>query len=96
MPVDTGFLRASFRASYNGLPKGLAAPARRGRKKRWSAESTVITRIAGLQPDQTIFLGWTAAYARFMEARYSFREGGVEQWQEIVERNARRARAEIK
>lgn len=58
MPVDTRFLRGSLVASLTGLPDEQSQPV----------ELVLLdTRIG-----DTIWIGWTANYARAMEARYAF------------------------
>lgn len=94
MPVDTGNLRNSFVSSLNGQG-GLTG-----------AVSYELT-IAGAKIGDTIFGGWTAAYARRIEYGFTgtdslgraFNQNGrgfvrhaAEQWQDIVDRNARRLR----
>ena len=78
LPVDTGFLRASIRAALNRTPSG-GSESVAGALARWS-------------PGDSITVGWTALYARFMEYRYGFKRGAVELWSRIVERNADEAR----
>ena len=81
MPVDTGFLRNSLVASLNGSTVGGGADA-------------YVMAIAGMDLGDTIFAGWTANYARFMEygtsktpANY-YMLSAAQQWQAIVARNA--------
>jgi HK97 gp10 family phage protein len=81
MPVDTGFLRNSMVASLNGSTVGGGADA-------------YVLAVAGMDLGDTVFAGWTANYARFMEygtsktpANY-FMLSAAQQWQAIVARNA--------
>lgn len=86
MPVDTGFLRNSLVAGLNGSTS-LSGP---------DAYSLA---IAGAEAGDTIFFGWTAAYARYVEYGTQGRAGrffmlnAAQQWQAIVARNAEKARA---
>lgn len=81
MPVDTGFLRNSLIASLNGSTVGGGADA-------------YVLAVAGAELGDTIFAGWTASYARFMEYGTSktpanfFMLSAAQQWGAIVERNA--------
>lgn len=81
MPVDTGFLRNSLIATLNGSAVGGGADA-------------YTLAIAGAELGDTIFAGWTANYARFMEYGTSKATGNfymlnaAQQWQAIVARNA--------
>lgn len=81
MPVDTGFLRNSLIASLNGSTVGGGADA-------------YVLAVAGAELGDTIFAGWTANYARFMEYGTSktpanfFMLSAAQQWQAIVARNA--------
>jgi len=81
MPVDTGFLRNSLIASLNGSTVGGGADA-------------YVMAVAGAEIGDTIFAGWTANYARFMEYGTSktpanfYMLNAAQQWQAIVARNA--------
>jgi hypothetical protein len=81
MPVDTGFLRNSLVAELNGSAVGGGADA-------------YTLAVAGAEIGDTIFAGWTADYARFMEYGTSRVAGSfymlnaAQQWQAIVARNA--------
>ena len=75
MPVDTGFLRNSIRASTSGMPS--------------SSSDAVATGILRWKPEsQLLYIGWAANYAPYMERRYAFMRLAAQQWQEIVNRNA--------
>lgn len=81
MPVDTGFLRNSLIAQLNGATVSGGADA-------------YTLAIAGAESGDTIFAGWTANYARYMEYGTSRTPGNfymlsaAQQWQAIVKRNA--------
>ena len=77
MPVDTGFLVNSIRASTASMPS--------------SASDQVTVAIIRWRPvDQPLYIGWTANYAPYMEHRYAFMRLAAQQWQDIVDRNARK------
>ena len=79
MPVDTGFLRGSLSGNIGSMP---------------DATQSVAAALAQWEPDKTVYAGWTANYARYMEARYGFLRGAAEQWGAIVRHNVEKA-AEI-
>ncbi len=87
MPVDTGFLRNSLVAGLNGSTS-LAGP------------DAYVLAVAGANLDDSIFAGWTANYARFVEYGSSRRPGrffalkAAQQWQAIVAENAARVAAQ--
>lgn len=95
LPVDTGFLRNSFVAGLNGST-GLTGP------------DAYVAAIAGMELGDSVFGGWTAAYARRMEYGFvgtdslgrAYNQTGnffvlnaVQQWQAIVAANVQRAKA---
>ena len=80
MPVDTGFLVNSIRASTSGMPS--------------SSSDAVATGILRWKPEsQLIYIGWSAQYAPYMERRYAFMRLAAQQWQSIVDSNARKLRS---
>lgn len=72
MPVDTGYLRNSLAASASGMPATGAAPPQ------------VV--LLSLQAGATIYVGWTANYAIYMEYRYGFARLAAQNWDSIVAR----------
>ena len=56
-------------------------------------EGAIEAVIIGASITDTIYLGFTASYARPREYRDGFVEGAVQQWQQIVTRNAGRSLA---
>jgi hypothetical protein len=85
MPVDTNFLRASGQASLTGWPSG---PSRQDESPGQFDYSIT---IAGARIGQTIYFGWTAEYARYMEQRYSFMRSAAQNWGSIVNAVTREA-----
>lgn len=81
MPIDTGFLRASFSASFSGMPTG---PGHGGNATYRYDDANVTMVLAGMQLGQTIYAGWTAQYAPIMELRYGFARSAAQQWPQIV------------
>jgi hypothetical protein len=87
MPVDDGFLRASGQASLTGWPSGPSRP-----EDGLGSMDYAIT-IAGARIGQTVYFGWTAEYAPFMEQRYGFIRSAAQYWQSIVSGVVREAMA---
>lgn len=87
MPVDTGFLRASGQASLTGWPSG---PSRQD--EGMGAFDYTVT-IAGARLGTTIYWGWTAEYAPYMEERYAFARSAAQNWNGIVSAVVREAMA---
>lgn len=90
VPVITGFLWSSAAAAINSRPVGHV----RGDKKQTYTynASEVEDVIARLQIGDTFYFGWTAEYARLMEARNGFLEGALMKWQSFVDRAVSRLR----
>jgi hypothetical protein len=93
MRVDTGFLRNSIRGAVGTLPSG---PSERGGASNSGALEDVTLVIAGADIGETIYVGWTANYARPREYRDGFLAAAAQKWPEFVDKNAARARREIK
>lgn len=85
LPIDTGFLRASGQASLAGLPYG---PSQQG-EAMGQFDYTFV--IAQMQLGNTLWFGWTANYAIFMEFKYGFMRLAAQNWQSIVNQVAREA-----
>jgi len=79
MPVVTNNLRGSISAAIGSMPRGGGVAAT---LIRWSP-------IKG----ETLYVGWTANYARAMEYRYGFMRGAVERWDEFVKKAAKLAQS---
>lgn len=93
LPVDTGFLRASQSADIGQMPSGPARgdPGKRYRTGELVGKPVTVV-IAEWKPGEAVFIGWTAAYARFMEYRYGFMQAAAEKWPGIVLGVARKLR----
>jgi hypothetical protein len=92
MPVDSGFLRASMVAQVGSMPAG---PTHGGTSTYRYDEGTVVMTIAGMKLGDTLYAGWTAEYARWMEVRYGFARSAAQQWQGIVNQVTEEARARV-
>lgn len=93
MPVDTGFLRASVRASLSAMPT--IDKGSRGADISVSYDSSpVVMTIARAKLGQTIYVGYTASYAPYQENSRGFVRLAAAQWQSIVRAVVRDAKAE--
>lgn len=100
MRVDTGFLRASARASLNGMPSG--------RSKKNAAEEAATGKRAGqfdtfngqainavlldMKLGDTFSFGWVAEYALTRERYDGFRDTVLQNFQQYVNSNADKIR----
>ena len=82
LPVDTGFLRSSFSVDYGSMPSGPAQNP--GKKNHTFDNSSIALRLTGFTPGETIYAGWTAEYAVYMEVRYAFQRRAAQNWSVIV------------
>lgn len=88
-PVDTGYLRASIRASTTSMPPINPAGRPTGTSYPYNAGEVVLV-ITGAQLGQTIYAGWTANYAIYVEMGTSrtpprgFVARAAQQWQATV------------
>ena len=94
MRIDTGFLRASGQASFDGLPTGPAIGS--DDKKYTYSEADTFVQLGKLQPGVDFFFGWSASYARFREAYDGFLEGAVQKWPQTVAKVTAEIKARIK
>lgn len=92
MRIDTGFLRASGQLSLSGTPSGPVRPERHEPGSYPYQPAVAELALAGATVGSTIYFGWTAAYAKYREAYDGFLYAAVQNWQQIVNRNARRIR----
>lgn len=90
LPVDTGFLRASMAVSFNGMPTGPSSGE--GAAYQFDDRAVTLT-LAGAEVGKTIYAGWTATHAPFMEEKYGFMRSAAMNWQIIVDDVAREAKA---
>jgi hypothetical protein len=86
MPVDTGFLRATGDAALNKLPSGETLPTGEGAYK-WSPTASLII-INQAKLGDSVYFGWAANYAQYMERRYGFARLAAQNWNQIVKRAA--------
>lgn len=95
MPVDTGFLRFSGKASLNVPPTGPI----RGRHRLGKENGTIYpSDISGSVKNNLIkmkfgdafYYGWSAIYASIQEFRYGFLVSACAKWKAFVNYNIRR------
>jgi hypothetical protein len=67
IPVDTGFARASIRASKESMPPiDLTFRGVKGQSYPYNSGEVVLV-IAGASLEDTIYIGWTANYVTYLE-----------------------------
>ena len=94
MRVKTGFLRASMQASTTEMPKmdPTARPPEGTKDNAFSFNrNSVSAVIIGASHNDTIYLGFTAAYAAYREVWDGFIEKERLKWPQTVESNSRKA-----
>lgn len=96
MRVKTGFLRSSGIASLNGMPSG---PSRGeltdDNSYQYDANLTSLT-INEMEIGSTIHFGWTAHYAKYRELHDGFLETALQDWPQIVAKNAEKIKKKSK
>jgi hypothetical protein len=94
MRVDTGFLRASGSMSLTGMPSGPSLKPKDAKKDQYGFNAN-LSGLAEARIGATVFVGWTANYAKFRELKDGFLETALQNWQQIVDKNVARLRARI-
>ncbi len=90
IPVDTGFARASIRASLSAMPPIDPNFTNKARQTASYDPGEISLVIAGAKIGQTIHIGWTANYAIYLEygsskkAPAGFVRISAEEWPRIV------------
>ncbi len=101
IPVDTGFARASARASLESMPP--IDPAAHGKADQsYSFDyGTIVLIINEAELGQTIYIGWTANYVQYLEWGHSqqapngFIGVSVLEWPQIVASEIEKAKASV-
>lgn len=98
MRVDTGFLRASGRISFTGMPSG---PQRGDKNAKPGAypdnTDATILQIGEFKPGgPALFFGWTANYAKYREAYDGFLSAAIQNFQTYFAKNVERVKRQIK
>ena len=96
MRIDTGFLRASIQAGLGQMPSG--PTTNEGNQtyaegQQVAGEPVSVTLLRWNMQD-TLFVGWTANYARAREAQDGFLRGAVELWDQTVDAAAKKVRTQ--
>ena len=87
MPLDTSFLVNSGQASIDVLPIGPDVRPKNYVQQDWNPSETVTT-INRVKLGDTLYFGWTANYARYMENRFKFMRSAAQLWPEHVSKRA--------
>lgn len=93
MRVDTGFLRNSGTAALNRLPSGPSENTGQ-QQPEWDAAALAAV-ISRADTDDEVVFGWTANYARVREAQDGFMRLAVQNWDQIVQREARNVKRRV-
>ncbi len=89
MPVDTGFLRASVRVNTDGFRPATLTPPSEASKFTYNPAAAVLA-ILGAEIGDTVFMSYTANYARPVHYGSGDREGrqwvtmAAQRWPQIV------------
>ena len=89
LPVATGFLRSTGDSAINALPVGETDPKDKNGVYQWGGDAALAV-INRAKLGDTIFFGWSANYAKYMEARYGFMRLAAQNWDQIVQTNAKK------
>ena len=92
MPIDTGFLTNSMMAKIGSLPSGASVKPENYNRMEWDSGPVTLV-INSMGAGDTIFIGWTAEYARFMENRFGFMRSASQRWPEFVDESVMQLRA---
>lgn len=96
MHVDTGFLRASARASTEGFPSGPDIRPKDAKPNSFPYDGEAINAVLiKMKLGETFYFGWTANYADKREGHPfndGFLETAVQNWQQFVNSNSEKYR----
>ena len=87
MRVDSSFLRNSFSADINKTPSG------NGETPYTSGPISIVVNRAKI--GDTVVFGWSANYAIYVEARFSFLRSAAQNWQQIVIKAAQKVKTRV-
>ena len=91
MRVDTGFLRASGRASLEGMPSGNGVrPADAARGSINYDGSAIQATLLKMKLGDTFYFGWVANYAEVREIYDGFLITSTQNWQSFVNKRSER------
>jgi hypothetical protein len=93
LPVDTRFLAASQVAGLNQMPSG---PTENESGRQYGEDDRIgmSPAVAALRwkPGDTLYVAWSAKYARYQEAISGFVRGAAEKWPQIVKDAVRKVK----
>lgn len=89
IPVDTGFMRNSGMASLNTMPSGEAMKPKDYAGGSWNQDDAALI-ISRAQLGDRVIFGYVANYSIYMERRYGWVRLAAQNWNSIVQRNAKR------
>lgn len=101
IPVDTGFARASIRASLSSMPPLEPLSINKGHTRVAYDPGEVTLTIASAPLGSTLFIGYTASYAGILESGSSsqapsgFVRIAAEQWQATVSEVVAEAKSRV-
>lgn len=96
MPVKTGFLRSSLRGSTETMPKVGDATATPAEGMFYAPDFGEIgLTIAGAKLGDTLYLGFTANYAPYVNAKRQFIDLAAQRWPQIVTESCQAAQARV-
>ena len=87
MPLDTSFLVNSGQANIGSLPIGPDVKPKGYALQDWNPAETTTT-INRVKLGDTLYFGWTANYARYMENRFKFMRSAAQLWPDHVNKRA--------
>jgi hypothetical protein len=90
MPVDTSNLINSLHGNVGSLPRGSTD----GNASFQSGN--IALAINKWNAGEALYLGWTAEYAKHMEARYAFMKLAAQNWDSTVMKAARKVKKAVK
>jgi hypothetical protein len=94
MRVDTGFLRASFQSSLTAMPK-IDINSRPNKNRTYAPDSAFELNIGNAHLGNTIYMGFTAGYARPREYKDGFVRLAAQKWSGIVKQVTKEAKARV-
>lgn len=95
MPVISSFLRNSGDAALNKLPVGESIKPKDYVPKSWDIQAALLV-INKATLGDTVFFGWTAVYAPYVENNRGFVRLAAQNWPQIVNRAARRLEQRVR
>ena len=94
MRVRYGFLRSSLAAAIGRMPSGESENPD-NQTFDYTPDQIAATLLRWNPATETLFIGWTANYARPREYRDGFLRGAVENWDQNVEKASAEAQRRI-